>query len=78
MIESWRASPGIWIPTPGDLHLSILGSLAARYGLRGPELMDGHIAALAMEHGLTVVSFDRGFARFEAISWLNLATQVTR
>jgi predicted nucleic acid-binding protein len=28
---------------------------------------DAHLAALALEHGATVASFDRDFARFEGV-----------
>jgi predicted nucleic acid-binding protein len=30
---------------------------------------DAHLAALAIEHGATIVSFDRDFARFEGVRW---------
>jgi predicted nucleic acid-binding protein len=29
------------------------------------------LAALALEHGLTVASTDGDFARFEGLSWMN-------
>jgi hypothetical protein len=32
---------------------------------------DAHLAALAREHGLTVVSTDTDFARFPSVAWLN-------
>ncbi|MGI8573941.1 MAG: PIN domain-containing protein [Egibacteraceae bacterium] len=31
---------------------------------------DAGLAALALEHGCEIVSFDRDFARFEGIRWL--------
>jgi predicted nucleic acid-binding protein len=30
---------------------------------------DAHLAALALEHDATVVSFDRDFGRFESVKW---------
>jgi len=30
---------------------------------------DAHLAALALEHGATPVSFDRDFERFRGLSW---------
>jgi predicted nucleic acid-binding protein len=30
---------------------------------------DAHLAALAIEHGLTLCSTDRDFARFECLRW---------
>lgn len=32
---------------------------------------DAHLAALAIEHGLTVCSSDGDFARFPDLRWLN-------
>jgi len=32
---------------------------------------DAHLAALAVEHGLTVVSTDTDFASFPSVAWLN-------
>jgi predicted nucleic acid-binding protein len=28
-----------------------------------------HLAALAIEHGATILSFDRDFARFDGVQW---------
>jgi uncharacterized protein len=32
---------------------------------------DAHLAAIAIEHGLTVCSADADFARFPGVSWTN-------
>jgi predicted nucleic acid-binding protein len=32
---------------------------------------DTHLAALAIEHGLTLMTTDRGFARFPGLRWEN-------
>jgi uncharacterized protein len=32
---------------------------------------DAHLAALAMEHGLTLCSADRDFSRFPGLKWMN-------
>ena len=37
----------------------------------GDLVPDAHLAALAMEHGLTVCSSDRDFARFPRLRWMN-------
>jgi predicted nucleic acid-binding protein len=49
----------------------VLGRLVTRYELRGNLVSDAAIAALAIEHGLTVCSSDTDFARFEEIRWLD-------
>ncbi len=33
--------------------------------------MDVHLAALAIEHDLTLCSADNGFARYPGLKWLN-------
>jgi predicted nucleic acid-binding protein len=38
----------------------------------GPNLIpDAHLAALAIEHGLTLYSSDGDFARFQNLMWSN-------
>lgn len=37
------------------------------------EIVDTYLAALAIEHGATVVSLDRGFARFPGVAWIDPA-----
>jgi predicted nucleic acid-binding protein len=39
-------------------------------GAGGNLVNDAHLAALALEHGADVVSFDRDFARFEGVRWI--------
>jgi predicted nucleic acid-binding protein len=36
-------------------------------GAAGNLVTDAHLAALAIEHGAAVVSYDRDFARFEGV-----------
>jgi len=43
----------------------------ARYELAGNLIPDAMLAALAIEHGLTVCSADTDFARFDEITWVN-------
>lgn len=42
-----------------------------RHQLRGNLLPDADLAALAIEHGLTVCSADTDFARFPEVAWHN-------
>ncbi len=73
-LRLWLEQPNVWVPAPGAGHLAIFQALSERYALSGPDLMDGHLAALAIEHDLTIVSFDRGFGRFAEVRWLNPAS----
>jgi hypothetical protein len=49
----------------------VLGKLLAFPGVHANLVPDAHLAALAMEHGLTLCSTDGDFARFPGLSWLN-------
>jgi hypothetical protein len=47
---------------PGPEHASILGALITTYDVRGNLVPDAFLAALAIEHGLTLYSADTDFA----------------
>lgn len=70
-VTDWLSSEAAWIPQPTDRHADVLGSLVTSYHLRGNLITDAHLAALAIEHGLTVCSADTDFARFVEIAWHN-------
>ena len=70
-VLAWLDAPRAWIPQPGDRHAEILGSLLATPGVRGDLVPDAHLAALAIEHELTLCSADGGFARFPGLRWTN-------
>jgi uncharacterized protein len=69
-LMEWLDHPRVWIPEPTDEHASVLGSLLDA-NVTGNLIADAHLAALAIEHGLTVCSADTDFARFAGVSWLN-------
>jgi predicted nucleic acid-binding protein len=56
------------VPQPTDRHAETLAELLARE-TKADLLPDAHLAALAIEHGLTLCSTDRDFARFEGLRW---------
>jgi toxin-antitoxin system PIN domain toxin len=70
-VEEWLSADPAWIPNPTDHHARVLGGLITKYELRGNLITDARIAALAIEHGLTVVSTDTDFARFSEIGWVD-------
>lgn len=67
VVERWLSAPPALIVEPTRRHLAILRGLLERSGTAGNLVGDAHLAALALEHGATVVSFDRDFARFEGV-----------
>lgn len=70
-VEEWLGAPAAWVPVPTSDHAAVLGALVRRYRLTGIAVPDGHLAALAIEHGLTVCSTDTDFARFTDVRWFN-------
>lgn len=73
-VEDWLAAEAAWIPLPTDRHAEVFGSLVTRYQLRGNLVADAQLAALAIEHGLTIYSADTDFARFTEVRWENPIT----
>ena len=69
--EDWLGCEPAWIPTPTERHREILGGLLANAATRSNLVPDAHLAALALEHGLTVASTDADFARFPGLRWVN-------
>jgi len=70
-VNDWLAAPVIWIPQPGPEHSRILGRLITEHNVRGNLVPDAMLAALAIEHGLTLHSSDTDFARFSELRWTN-------
>ncbi|HEX9682067.1 MAG TPA: type II toxin-antitoxin system VapC family toxin [Acidimicrobiales bacterium] len=71
LVRSWLDVPTAWIPVPTDGHAEILGHLVVDLDLRANQIPDAHLAALAIEHGLTIASADTDFARFAEVRWDN-------
>jgi uncharacterized protein len=68
---AWLACEPVWIPQPTERHAELLSSLLLEPGLYGNLVPDAHLAALALEHGLTLCSTDGDFARFDKLKWIN-------
>lgn len=67
VVDAWLAQPGCVVPEPTSRHLSVLSGLLGAAGTGGNLVNDAHLAALAVEHDATVVTWDRDFARFSGI-----------
>jgi toxin-antitoxin system PIN domain toxin len=70
-VQAWLACETVWSPEPTERHADVLGEILKLPGMRGNLVPDAHLAALAIEHGLTLCSTDGDFARFRALRWLN-------
>jgi len=71
MVEAWLVAPAAWVPQPGMRHQELLGGLLVSGDLRGSLVADAVLAAMCMEHGLSIVSADSDFARFPDVRWIN-------
>src|SRR5262245_22733068 len=54
---------------PGARHWSLFVGLCQTVAAKGNLIPDAFHAALAIEHGATWVTTDRGFARFPGLRW---------
>lgn len=70
-VEQWLGCDNVWIPQPTERHVDVLGPLLTNHELKSDLVADAHLAALAIEHGLTLCSTDGDFARFAGLQWTN-------
>ncbi len=72
-VTEWLDADQSWVPEPGDRHGTILGKLIIEGSFGGNLVTDAHLAALALEFGVGICSFDSDFARFPELTWVNPA-----
>jgi predicted nucleic acid-binding protein len=69
-VKDWLDFPATWIPEAGVRHRDLVDGMMSQ--VSSPRLItDVHLAALAIEHGLTLCSTDGDFARFRGLKWQN-------
>ena len=66
-VETWLGAPAAVVPEPTARHPGVLRGLLRETGTAGNLTTDAHLAALAIEHGAEVVSYDRDFVRFPGV-----------
>ena len=70
-VRDWLACDSVWIPQPTERHVAVLNELLSQPGVHANLVPDAHLAAIAIEHGLTLCSTDGDFARFSNLRRLN-------
>ena len=70
-VEEWLDAPRAWVAQPTRHYRQVLGRLLARHQVRGPLMTDAQLAALAIDHGVTLISTDADFARFSDLRWVD-------
>jgi toxin-antitoxin system PIN domain toxin len=70
-LETFKAQPAALRIEPGERHLGFLAELCAKLDLRGNDINDAFLAALAMEYDATLVTADQDFKRFPGLKLVN-------
>jgi toxin-antitoxin system PIN domain toxin len=65
--ETWLGAPAAVVAQPTARHVDLLRGLLRETGSAGNRVTDAHLAALAIEHGADIASYDRDFGRFAGV-----------
>jgi uncharacterized protein len=70
VVRDWYRRPNVTAPEPTPRHFALIEELLGPIGTAGNLVSDAHLAALAIEHGAELYSFDRDFSRFSGLRWI--------
>jgi len=70
-VQAWLGAANVWIPQPTERHAEVIGAFISSGPIVSRMVMDMHLAALAIEHDMTLCSGDRGFARYPNLRWID-------
>jgi toxin-antitoxin system PIN domain toxin len=70
-VEYWLEQTNVWNPGATERHQKIFAECLRQVPRGGNLVPDAHLAALALEHGLTLYTCDSDFAKFAGLSWVN-------
>ena len=73
-LQSLLSSQRDSVMDPGSDYWREFCSLVSYHSARDADVTDCQIAASAIVMGATLYSFDRGFSRFKALTWVDPAT----
>jgi toxin-antitoxin system PIN domain toxin len=66
-VETWLTAPAAVVAAPTPRHVALLRGLLRETGTGGNLTTDAHLAALAIEYGADIVSYDRDLGRFPGV-----------
>ena len=70
-VSGWLSAPAVSVLEPGEHYWDVLSNLLVRAQVSGPLVSDAALAALALEHGVTLCTADRDFTRFPGLETVN-------
>lgn len=70
-VDEWLGAPRAWLAEPTPSFRTVFLELVRTHDVRGPLVTDAQLAALAIDHGVALVSTDGDFARFREIDWVD-------
>ena len=68
IVEGWLAQPCSLVPHPTVRHTALMRGFLTAAGTAGNLTTDAHLAALSVEYGATVCSYDTDFTRFPGVT----------
>jgi uncharacterized protein len=69
VVSGWLSRPNVRTPVPTEAHADRLAEMLVSGRATADHTSDAHLAALAIEWGLVLVSADRDFARYPGLRW---------
>jgi toxin-antitoxin system PIN domain toxin len=67
IIDGWLAQPCAAVMHPTSRHVSLLRGFVTAAGTAGNLTTDAHLAALSVEYGTRVITYDADFGRFPGV-----------
>jgi uncharacterized protein len=68
-VQAWIGARAGVLVNPTPRHGDVLARMIQEAGSGGNLVNDAHLAALAIEHQATIVSYDHDFGRFADVRW---------
>jgi toxin-antitoxin system PIN domain toxin len=69
LVDDWLSHPNVRVVQETEEHARLWSELLRSSGSGGDLTTDAWIAAIALAHGASVLTFDSDFARFPAVRW---------
>lgn len=71
IVDDWLAQPCALVLHPTVRHAALMRGFLTAAGTAGNLTTDAHLAALSVEYGATICSYDAEFSRFPGIQLTN-------